>query len=118
MRHTLTIPGYIPCGVNELLRVHWSKRRRLKLECRELVGHYSREQGIPRAEGKRRVSLSFTLSGRGKVKDDDNVRKVLSDALVAAGLLVDDAPAWVEWGPVTWGRGAARGTVVVLEDLP
>jgi hypothetical protein len=39
------------------------------------------------------------------------------DALVAAGLLRDDSPRWVELGGVWFRRGAKPATRIDLQDL-
>jgi hypothetical protein len=49
--------------------------------------------------------------------DPDGIWKSLCDALVAAGLLVDDSARWCELGSFTQTRGAAKATRIVLTDL-
>jgi hypothetical protein len=42
--------------------------------------------------------------------------KSLLDALVKAGLLVNDSGRWCELGPVTFDRRPPRQTAVILQD--
>ncbi|MBY0527335.1 MAG: hypothetical protein K2R98_28320 [Gemmataceae bacterium] len=96
-------------------RIAASRRKR---QDKEMVGTYSRIAGVPKAVGRRRVSLVVTLSRRQKRGDDDNWWKSLLDALVAAGQLVDDSPDWLERGSVAFQRGDPPATRIILEDLP
>jgi hypothetical protein len=59
---TLTIPGWHPRRLNELVGCSWRKRQRLKRADRELVTRYARLAEIPAAVVKRRVSLKLTLA--------------------------------------------------------
>lgn len=113
--YTLTLPSYTPTSTNALMR-SVRARIRLKKSDREIICHYAREQGLPLAMCKRRVSVAITLGKGQRQMDPDNVLKSLLDALVCAGLLVDDGPRWVQLGEVTWHRGE-RKTVITLEDI-
>lgn len=115
--HAFTIPGYLPPTLNVLIRSHWSARARKGRECKHLVLAYSGIARTPQATGKRRVSLAF-VSRRGERAADHDARlKLLLDALVFAGLLVDDSPQWCELGRIESRAGAARETIVTLEDI-
>lgn len=116
MRHVLDIPGWLPCRLNQLLG-HWSTRHRLKKADRETVGLYARQAGIPRARGKRRVSLVLTLAPRQRAADPDAWWKSVLDALTACGLLVDDNRQGCELGSVTFQRGRQKATTIILEDV-
>lgn len=114
--HTFSFPGH-PALLNALLRAHWAERGRLKRNDRTLVYFAARAAGVPRAAGKRRVSLHLAGWARGgPFPDRDNCLKSVLDALVAAALLTDDDSAGVELGPVTFERGP-DSTRVTLEDL-
>lgn len=113
--HTFTIPGYLPTPLNRLLRMHWSRRGKHQAGASALVAGYARLAGVPRAEGRRRVSLTF----RGGRADPDARLKLILDALVRASLLVDDGEAWCVIGEVrNTGRRGDRATVITLEDVP
>jgi hypothetical protein len=114
-KHVLTIPGWVPATVNQLLR-SVRGRIRLKKADREVVAVYARLSGIPRATGQRRVGLTIVLGRGQRGCDGDAPWKSLLDSLVSAGLLVDDAPAWCELAPVKFRRGE-RGTEITLTDL-
>lgn len=115
---TVTIPGFLPASVNQLFGAHWARgHRRKKADC-ELIALYCIEKGVPIATGKRRVAVTFCApGGRGaKHADADNRLKVLLDALVRCGRLVDDSPTWCEWQPPAHEKGPKK-TVIVLEDV-
>lgn len=114
---TLTIPGFRFATLNELMRGHWAHRSRLKRRDRCAVALFARLAGLSAAAGKRRVSVSITYSGRQQAADVDAYWKSLLDALVAAGLLVDDSPAWCEIGEVRQARGETTATVIELENV-
>lgn len=113
----IVIPDYRPPTVNQFYGRHWRIRHRLGKEAKQVVAHYARLAGVPPATGRRRVALEVTLAGRQRESDPDSYQKLLLDALVACGALVDDSAAWVEWGGVAHSRGGRRSTTVVLEDL-
>jgi len=93
-------------------------RIRLKKLDREMVCAYAWQAKIPRATGKRRVSLHVTLGKGQKEFDADAPWKSLHDAMKHAGLIVDDSAQYVELGPLTFSRDASRwGSVIRLEDL-
>jgi Holliday junction resolvase RusA-like endonuclease len=113
----LAIPNWIPATLNQWDGRHWSVRARLKKADRDLVAWYAREQEIPKATGKRRVSLEIVLGPRGRKSDPDAYWKSVLDALVSCQALLDDSAKWVELGQVTFSRGP-RGSAITLEDLP
>jgi Holliday junction resolvase RusA-like endonuclease len=118
MIYQLVIPGWHPVRLNQLLHVHYHKANRMKKTDRELIGFYAKQAGIPPATGKRRVSLRIVLVPRQRGGDPDAYWKSLLDALVHAGLLLDDNAKGVELGPVSFVRAAKKTTVITLKDLP
>jgi hypothetical protein len=116
--HTIHVPAWHPARLNELLAGHWARRNRLKRHDGEVLALFSRLSGIPKATGKRRVSLVLTLAPRQRAGDPDGHWKSVLDALVAAGMLVNDSHVWCELGPVTFERGKGKATTIILEDLP
>ena len=116
-RHVLTVDGWHPYRLNQLIGVHWGTRSKRKRIDRAAVALAARIASVPPATGKRCVSLLLTMAPRQRRPDPDALWKSLLDALVRCGLLVDDGAAWCELGPVTFDRGPRRRTVVVLEDL-
>ncbi len=93
------------------------KRIKLKKSDHEMVAAYAKKDGIPKASGKRRLSLIITLSGRQKEADIDSMNKVALDACVACGLLLGDRAKEAEWGGVEYQRGLEGGTLLILEDI-
>jgi hypothetical protein len=55
------------------------------------------------------------LGPRQRGADPDAYWKSLLDALVHAGLLVDDSPKWCELGPVRFERECRRKPAIQLE---
>ncbi len=79
--------------------------------------YFSRLQRIPKATGKRRVTLTRIYAGRGREMDLGNIDvKACVDAMKLAGLIVDDKPALYE-GHVKQERGAESGTRIHIEEL-
>lgn len=118
MRYTLKIGNWHPARLNQWDGCHWSKRAKLKRVDRDIVALNAHAFGIPKATGKRRVSLTLTLAPRQRAGDPDAYWKSLLDALVHAGLLVDDNRQHVEIGGVAFQRGPLRITEITLEDVP
>lgn len=117
MIHMLHITQWHPARLNQWEGRHWSVKNCLKKADREMVGTYAILVGIPKASGKRRITLTLTLSPRQRGGDPDAYWKSLLDALAACGLLVDDNRQNVELAPVLFQRGKERATTIVLEDL-
>jgi hypothetical protein len=119
--HVLTIPRWRPPLTNAWRGRHWSKAHRLRRQAEELLAAYAREQGIPRAAGRRRVAVEVVLGPRMRRADPDALDKLLLDALVNAGLLLDDGERGLA-GRVAvhfrWAdRGGWWGTVLTFEDV-
>lgn len=113
--HVLTIDGWHPTSLNRMLGYHWTRRRKLKAFDRDVIALEALR--LPRATGKRRVSIHLTLAPRQRGYDPDNLLKGLLDGLKHAGMLVDDSRTWCELGPVTFGRGVRKATTITLEDI-
>lgn len=114
-----TIPGYLPPSLNELLGVHWSKRSKMKEHAANLVKVYGwRKCDVACAFRKRTVLITLTRAGRRKELDADNAKKILLDALVKAGLLGDDSPAWCNCPDPVQVKGLVCSTMVELRELP
>lgn len=61
--------------------------------------------------------MTIQLGKGQRAADPDGQWKVTLDALVKAGLLVDDNRQGVELMPVQFTRGAIKATEIVLEDM-
>lgn len=141
--HRIVIPDFVPCPLNRLLSAHWAVAARLKKADRDVIATHAAEQQVPKVTivrsdkarktgtgkptvgrmkkgtgPKRRVTIIVTLAKGERRYDNDALQKVVWDALVATGYLVNDSPVWCESGgdPV-WKRGEVRQTVIELEDL-
>lgn len=116
-RHVVEIPGWHPARLNQWDGRHWAVRARLKKADRKTVGVYARMAGVPVAASKRRVTVLIGLKPQQRGADPDAYWKSLLDALVSAGLLVDDSPGWCELAALEYRRGEGYGTTVILDDL-
>lgn len=117
MTHTLAIPDFHFQPLNQLLG-HWAQRSRRKKLDREMVAGYALNAQIPKAVGRRKVSLVITLAPKQRAADPDAPLKSCLDALTHAGLLRNDSRQWVEIGSITFERGPCRATAIILEDVP
>jgi len=93
--------------------------RKLRDDYTTMLRGYRRLYRIPEALGRRRVFIDRVFNGRGRAYDRGNLVggcKPLLDALVAVGLLVDDAPTFLE-DHYSQRRGDEPGVVVRLEEL-
>jgi hypothetical protein len=114
--HRLVIDNWHPATLNQLLAGRWHAYK-LKKADKKLLGFCLLESPIPKARGKRRVSLEITLAPRQRAADPDAYWKSLLDALKSHGLVRDDSRTWCELGGVTFARGERKSTTIVLEDV-
>ena len=117
MKHCILVEYWHPVKLNELLGSHWAVAAKRKRIDRLAVGLAFCNSGVEIAGCKRRVSLLLTLVPRQRAGDPDCYWKSTLDALVACGALKDDSRQWCELGTVEFRRGAARETLISLEDL-
>ena len=115
-RHVLAL-DFWPALANRFIRSHWAERERTLRRDAEALALYAFSQGVPKASGKRRVSLTVLYSRPQNRPDPDAMLKCLLDCLVRAGLLVDDNPDRLELGPVAYERAPRKGLRILLEDL-
>jgi hypothetical protein len=120
MIQVLYLPSYSLASLNKVIGYHWSVKAKQKKSDREIVAHYATVQQLVKAGAPRRVSMRVVLPKGKRAADEDNVWKGCLDALVQAGLLVNDSPAWVKRGPLEYVRhaGDLREVFVILEDMP
>lgn len=114
MNKTITIPNWHPTPLNKLIGGHWGSASKRKKADRNIITCYTHH--LPKAHGKRRVTLTITLGKGQRGCDPDAYWKSLLDALVHAGQLVDDSPKWVELAPVIFNRSQVASTIQ-LEDI-
>jgi Holliday junction resolvase RusA-like endonuclease len=76
---------------------------------------------VPRATGRRRVALLVEKASRRGMVDGPNLNKSLNDALVQAGLLIDDSPDWAEIAnpavAIVKGLEVPVRSTITIEDL-
>jgi hypothetical protein len=120
--HRFFIPGWRPMRLNQMIGRNKYAVSRAKKKEYEMVGAYAILAMVPRATGRRSVRLEVVLEGRQQRVDQDAYSKVVLDALVECGLLIDDDKANVAWEQPTFTRreandGQEAGTWIVLTDL-
>ncbi len=93
---------------------HWANAGRLKKL--DLMVIQVASNGLPKAQGKRRVRMTVTLSKYQRAPDPDALWKTTLDALVHAGMLTDDNRQGVELDPVEFMRGTEQATTILLMD--
>ncbi len=113
----LTINGWRPCSTNEMAR-NVKTKIRLKKRDRDVLCAGARQWGLPRATGKRSMSLTIRVPKGQRRWDTDAFFKSLQDAAKHAGLIVDDSPVWFQCGRMDYDpqRGPLR-TILFLENL-
>lgn len=107
--HEIIINDYHPTTLNKLMASHWAVANKLKKRDKVEIRYASNH--VPKALGKRRVELIIELGKGQRGADPDAYSKTVGDALVAAGLLVNDSHKWVEWSPVQYERGKKKTTI-------
>ena len=111
------IPHWHPTPLNRLFGSHWATASRMKKADAAIIAIYCR--AIPKATGKRRLSVEIVLKPKQRRCDPDAYHKSLCDALVKAKCLVNDSSHYVELSPVQYERGTDRewGTKLTLENI-
>jgi Holliday junction resolvase RusA-like endonuclease len=115
--HTLAIPLWWPALLNHYVTRRWQVGHRLKKKDAERLWLEALVQGIPIATTKRRVSVIIHYVRECWKPDEDAIWKSLLDGLKRARLLVDDSPAWLIHGSVTYEKQKKKGIVVFFEDF-
>lgn len=112
--YMIAIPDWHPTPVNKLLK-HWAIAAKLKKSDRQMIWAYS--TGIPKAIGKRSLEVEIILGKGQRACDPDAYFKSLNDALVHAGMLVDDNRQNVDLKPVIFTRSTRKSTIITLRDM-
>lgn len=92
---------------------------KLRKEWTEAMAIAQVTEHVPIAAAKRRVTLTRLFSGRQKRRDRDNLAggcKPIVDAMIEAGLLVDDDDEYAEIH-YAQERGNERGLRVLIEEI-
>ena len=116
----IVIPDWRPATLNELLSGRtWHKAARLKRADRDTVAVYANLSGVRAGmeRRKRRVDVLVRPAIGRRKADRDAYWKSLLDALVHAGLLVDDADRWCVPGDVEHTLKGPPRTEITLTDL-
>ncbi len=111
---TAHIRGWHPAALNQLMKSPWVAAK-LKKDDKRVVGKWL--AALPRAAGKRRLTLTITLAPRQRAVDPDGWWKSLLDALVYHGFLRDDNRQSVELMPVEFERREGKATTLRIEEI-
>jgi Holliday junction resolvase RusA-like endonuclease len=115
--HTLALENWHPVRINQWIGEHWRVRHKLANDQAAVIALEARNAGIPKATGRRRVSLELHGWPRGRFPDRDAFDKLLLDALVKAGLLTDDSDEGLAGRmEVNLVRSKIRRTILTLEE--
>ena len=123
MTQTFTIPNKLP-SMNDYQRAcrsHWSKGSRMKRETQDYVGWCIRAARLIPIASPVRINMHFFEPDRRR--DLDNIAsfasKVILDALVQQGVLVDDSQQYVKGISYACSvdKGNPRVVVMIEEDL-
>lgn len=79
-RWEIVLSGHHPVTLNRLLGCHWAIAAKRKKGWMRAIGLFSAH--VPKATGKRRVSLKVTLAPRQRAFDPDATTKASSDSLI------------------------------------
>lgn len=117
---TVWVERWHPNSINECRGKHWEVEARIKRKMTDLLIAYRVANGIPRATGKRRVSLRLTFPPGARRPDKGNLRKLFDDACKRAGLIKDDGPLWLEAPEPEYNelRSVVWGTEITIAELP
>lgn len=102
----LFIPKWFPSSANVREYKHWSKGKKAKDGDKKMVAVYFAMSGIPKAIGRRVVSITLVYPTRRSWRDSDNILKSALDALVACQAIRDDSDKWFELGSVKHRLGS------------
>lgn len=117
MEHTLIITDWHPVRTNEWAGRHWAVKGKLRGGQESMIRVYAMQQSIRLASGKRAVKLLLHGWPTGKFPDRDAYDKLLLDALVNTGLLINDDGKGLEGRvEVEFVRSKERRTTIILRD--
>lgn len=110
------IPNHVTPSLNEVNKLHWRKRDKLRQKYQKYIMAYVRNQHL----GKVRLEVYRHSPG---TLDDDNFRggcKQLIDALKLQKVIVDDSDQYIKekfYEQVRIARGGPKMMVIKITDL-
>ncbi len=114
---TMTVPQWTPALLNDVMGKHWQRAHKIKRKQAEMLAVYARLQDVPRATGKRKLSVTCYGWPTGRIPDQDAIWKLLLDSLVRAQLLTDDGPSGLEGAAtVEFVRSEKKQTILRFEE--
>ncbi len=105
----------MPPSLNKLLRSHWGALRSAIEKTRGILASQIGKDFQP-SIGKRKVTAYYYFRVRRK-RDDDNWKKVLADAMVKAGIILDDDPTHLDF-KIIFDVDPKRPRIeIIVEDI-
>ena len=105
----------LPPSQNQLLRMHWSKRKRIQRDLAwEIVSQAGQKKNPPQ-----RARVAITRKTCGKAPDTDNLyaaNKLVLDAMQQANVIRDDSPDAIIL-TTKWERAAKRVEQGVIVEV-
>ncbi len=102
-------------GKDGLMRMHWSKKKKIKEQLTWLILAQSR------ARHPGRVRLSYHRNYKARPMDQfDNLpasMKIWVDSIIAAGLIADDSPDFIPETPTYTQSKGVPFTRIIIEDI-
>ncbi len=99
----------LPPSQNQLLRMHWARRMKIKKEYVWLIKSIASRGGWEKPN-KKKLNVTITRHSCGVEPDTDNLYggcKLVLDALKTAGQIIDDSPKHIKL-KAKWQRVKTR----------
>lgn len=119
-RWTIRLPMYHPPSLNDYATNKGVRMRAVKqlVKVLEPWWHTLSDTRIPSAEARRIVLITIVYGPGERSMDNDNVQKVIKDALVGCKLLRNDSAEWCECPEPEAERGLFAETRIELIEAP
>jgi hypothetical protein len=118
MKYEVFIPGWRPATKNDLMKrhKHWGGAASKKTRDFKVIANALMVFGVRPAEGKRRVSIRYTVPHPRWFPDPDAMYPSLLDALKRNRALIDDSDRYCEPTKPEFAVGP-KGIVITIEDI-
>ena len=116
--YVVLIPDWHPTRLNEIRGRHAMVAHRRRKADTQFWRAYCHLAGVPKAKGKRRLTLTIGTDKGKQAGDPDAYWKLLLDSLKGLQLLVDDSSKWVELTPLQVSPGTGKATTLIIQELP
>lgn len=115
----LTIPGYVPPGMNTLLRMHWAMYQRTKQDWYYLIMAALGRQHRNISYKKARVEMTMYRLGNMDRDNTESCFKLVGDSIKLLGIVPDDRPEYIETSvkAARVGKREEVKTVIVMREI-